>query len=96
VSDRVIYRGQAVRWRMSIVDGGSNPASMTGGTWDTVPVKGTFRVLPTFEIEGTQAWVVWSPEQTWQMTTGRKLLRLRYTPPNGAARVYPDIYITVK
>lgn len=73
---------------------GPSPADMTGGQWGIVETS--FKVLPSFEINGTEAWIVWTSAQTLQMTTGRKKLRLKFTQPNGDVKAFPDLYITVQ
>lgn len=89
----LIRRGQSVRWRMTMM-AGTSPANMTGGTWGVQLT--TFKVLPTFENDGSEAFVVWTAEQTNLMTTGRKQLRLKFTQANGEVKVFPDLWITVQ
>lgn len=73
---------------------GEQPANMTGGSWGIAETS--FRVLPTLETGASEAWIVWTPEQTLQMTPGRKRLRLRYLQPNGDVKVFPDLTIAVE
>jgi hypothetical protein len=93
VSDFVIRRGQSVRWRMSMMSG-DVPANMTGGSWGIAETS--FKVCPFFENGSSEAFMVWTPEQTAQMTTGRKKLRLKFTQPNGDVKVFPDLFIAVQ
>jgi hypothetical protein len=70
------------------------PVNMTGGCWGIAET--TFKVLPTFEDGASEAWLNWTAEQTAQMTTGRKKLRLKFTQANGQVKVFPDVFIAVQ
>lgn len=89
----VIRRGQTVNWRLTMTSG-NVPADMTGGQWGIAET--TFRNLPTLTCDPNEAWVKWTADQTSQMTTGRKRLRLKFTQPNGEVRVFPDLWVTVE
>jgi hypothetical protein len=91
----IIRRGQSVRWRMTIM-AGQSPADMSGGTWGVAESQFKPENNPTFENAGTEAWVIFTPTQTGNMTTGRKKLRLKFTQPNGDVKVFPDLWITVQ
>jgi hypothetical protein len=73
---------------------GQSPADMSGGAWGVAETS--FKTIPSFECAGSEAWLIWTPEQTTGMTTGRKKLRLKFTQPNGDVKVFPDLYITVQ
>lgn len=73
---------------------GELPADMTGGSWGVAETS--FKTLPTFENGSAEAWMVWTPEQTAQMTTGRKKLRMKFTQANGDVKVFPDLFIVVQ
>lgn len=90
----IIRRGQTVRWRMTMLSAGL-PADMSGGSWGLAPDT-TFKVLPTFEEGPSEAWLKWTPEQTQQMSIGRKKLRLKFTQANGEVKVFPDLTVMVQ
>ena len=89
----IIRRGQSVRWKMRMT-ASSEPVNMAGGTWGIAETA--FRILPTFEHGDEEAWLVCTPEQTSQMTIGRKRLRLKFTQANGQVKVFPDIMVAVQ
>jgi hypothetical protein len=95
LSNFVLLRGQSVRWRMTMLSG-TSPANMTGGTWGVAESAFLPANLPTFENNGTEAWLIWTPMQTANMKTGRKKLRLKFTQANGDVKVFPDLFITVQ
>lgn len=90
-----ILRGQSVRCKLKLRNNDDSPADMTGGCWGIAP-NTAFKVLPTFEDGASEAWMVWTAEQTAQMTTGLKKLRLKFTQANGQVKVFPDVYIAVQ
>lgn len=89
-----ILRGQSVRWRLTMKNDGV-PVNMAGGTWGVQETQFKPENEPTFENNGLEAWVIWSPEQTARMGTGRKKLRLKFCQPGGAVKVLPDRFVTV-
>lgn len=91
----MLRRGQTVRWRMTMM-AAQSPANMAGGTWGVQESQFKPENLPTFENNGTEAWMIWSPQQTGQMTTGRKKLRLKFTQANGDVKVFPDLIVAVQ
>jgi hypothetical protein len=95
VSAFIIRRGQSVRWRMTML-AAQSPANMTGGTWGVQESQLKTENWPTFENAGTEAWLIFSPAQTNNMTTGRKKLRLKFTQANGDVKVFPDLMLTVQ
>jgi hypothetical protein len=91
----LLRRGQSVRWRMTMMAAAS-PADMTGGTWGVQESQFKVENWPTFQNDGTEAWLIWTPTQTSSMGTGRKKLRLKFTQANGDVKVFPDLMITVQ
>lgn len=75
---------------------GEAPADMTGGAWGVAESAFLPVNEPTFENNGSEAWLIWTPEQTTNMKTGRKKLRLKFTQVNGDVKVFPDLFITVQ
>lgn len=93
MSGFVLRRGQSVRWRMTMLSG-EQPTNMTGGEWGIAET--TFKIPPSFENGPAEAWMTWTPQQTSQMATGRKKLRLKFTQANGDVKVFPDLFIVVQ
>lgn len=91
----IIRRGQSVRCKLRLKNDDGSPADMAGGCWALAPAT-ALKVLPTFEDGPAEAWMVWTAEQTAQMTTGQKKLRLKFTQTNGQVKVFPDVYIAVQ
>lgn len=90
----VLRRGQSVRWRMTMMSG-ETPADMAGGTWGVQESAFLPANQPTFENNGSEAWLIWTPAQTSSMKTGRRRLRLKFTQANGEVKVFPDLLIQV-
>ena len=88
-----ILRGQSVRWKLTLMSG-DVPADTTGCTWGVAET--TVKTPPSFQNGGSDAWLVWTAEQTEGMTTGRKKLRIKLTQANGDVKVFPDIFIAVQ
>lgn len=73
---------------------GDLPTNMSGGEWGVAET--TFLTEPSFENGSSEAWMVWTPDETSRMKTGRKKLRLKFTQANGDVKVFPDLMITVQ
>jgi hypothetical protein len=75
---------------------GETPSNMTGGTWGVAESAFLQENEPTFENNGSEAWMIWTPAQTGNMKTGRRKLRLKFTQANGDVKVFPDLFISVQ